>query len=722
MGHACTAPANIEADATADGLWLTSTVGKQASGRFQVKAVAAGRRVGRVATAPLSQSGTVAVAEQTVRFSRTGLLEEYTVSPDGLRQDFIVKERPAGVGALRLELSVSGARVEPVPNGARLVPEGSGRKIDYGRLRAMDAQGRELSARLTVATEEARGLAVVVDDGQATYPVRIDPTFTDANWVDIGGIVGAGGSVDAAVIDSSGNLYIGGFFTVVGDVEANYIAKWDGTNWSALGSGMSSYVYTLAVSGTNLYAGGYFTTAGGVPANHIAKWDGSNWSALGSGMNGYVATLAVSGTNVYAGGDFTMAGGTAANYIAEWNGSGWSAMGSGMNSDVRVLAASGTRLYAGGDFTTAGGAVANYIAEWIGSGWASGPGSFPVEVDALAVSGTNLYAAGPRIAGILTWNGSSWSALGAGTNGLNGFVKSITVSGTNLYAGGYFDMAGGTAANYIAEWNGSSWSALGAGVNSPVWTLAVSGANLYAGGEFTTAGGATANYISKWNGSSWSALSSGSGMNAQISALTVSGTNLYAVGEFTIAGGGAANCVSLWNGSSWSALGAGIGEVYPSVYAVAVAGTNVYVGGYFYDYVETSTGIVVTSTNVAVWDGSNWLALGSGTWGTSSSFSPTVNALAVSGTNLYAGGFFTMAEAPRPTRLRNGVEAVGRRWERERRVGDSSLFPRSMRWRCRARIYMLGVCSRLRATPPPIILPNGTEAAGWPWGQESITR
>ena len=264
----------IEADATTDGLWLTSTVAKQASGRFQVKAVAADRRAGRAATRrPLSQSGTVAVAEQTVQFSRTGLLEEYTVSLDGLRQDFIVQQRPAGEGALLLELSVSGARVEPVANGARLVLEGSGRKIDYGRLRAMDAQGRELSARLRVTTEETRGFEVVVDDGQASYPVRIDPTFTDANWVDIGGIGGAGDSVDAAVIDGSGNLYIGGFFTVVGNVKANYVAKWDGTNWSALGSGLSSYVYALAVSGTNLYAGGWFTAAGG--ARRITSRNGT---------------------------------------------------------------------------------------------------------------------------------------------------------------------------------------------------------------------------------------------------------------------------------------------------------------------------------------------------------------------------------------------------------------------------------------------------------------
>ena len=61
--------------------------------------------------------------------------------------------------------------------------------------------------------------------------------------------------------------------------------------------GMNSAVAGLTVfddgTGPALYAGGGFTTAGGVSANYIAKWNGSAWSPLGSGMNSWVWALTV---------------------------------------------------------------------------------------------------------------------------------------------------------------------------------------------------------------------------------------------------------------------------------------------------------------------------------------------------------------------------------------------------------------------------------------------
>jgi len=42
----------------------------------------------------------VEVADKPARFVRPGLTEEYTVSMDGVRQDFVVLERPEGAGQL----------------------------------------------------------------------------------------------------------------------------------------------------------------------------------------------------------------------------------------------------------------------------------------------------------------------------------------------------------------------------------------------------------------------------------------------------------------------------------------------------------------------------------------------------------------------------------------------------------------------------------------------
>ena len=117
---------------------------------------------------------------------------------------------------------------------------------------------------------------------------------------------------------------------------------------------MNGGVSALAVSGNDVYAAGWFTTAGGEAANFIAKWNGTSWSALGSGMNNSVNALAVSGSDVYAGGNFTEAGGVAVNRIAKWNGTSWSALETGVSGTVSAVAVSGSDVFAGGVFEAAG--------------------------------------------------------------------------------------------------------------------------------------------------------------------------------------------------------------------------------------------------------------------------------------------------------------------------------------------------------------------------------
>jgi hypothetical protein len=374
-------------------------------------------------------------------------------------------------------------------------------------------------------------------------------TITDADWVSMNTTPSfVYGSVNAIAVDASGTVYAGGNFTSIGGVTVNNIAKWDGASWSALGSGVAGgdypYVRALALDASgNLYAGGNFTKAGNgidnntdnVTVNGLAKWNGTSWSAVGSGVGGkhpYVSALAFdTAGNLYAGGNFITAGnGTdnvTVNGLAKWDGTSWSILGSGLEGA------------ASSPFESPHLAVVSALA-------------FDVEGN-LYAGGIFMKAGDVRTYSIARWDGSSWSALGQGLGLFIGpwwFITTPQVialavgpSG-DLYAGGaYIKTAGGVAVNNIAGWNGSSWAALGTGIGEPrlgVMALAVDPrGNLYAGGQFSTAGGVAANHIAKWDGSSWSPLGSGTGGTyPAVNALAVDASgNLYAGGDFTEVGG-----------------------------------------------------------------------------------------------------------------------------------------------------------------------------------------
>lgn len=673
---------DIEGEATREGLWLRSTAEEDtaAPGRFRVQALTVGRGAGD-ALKVLAPHGTVKATSEVVSFWRSGLVEEYRVSTDGVRQDFVLPQRPGGQGALRVRLGVTGARATPASYGARLTLHGNGREIAYSRLQVTDAGGRALTASMEVPAPDQ--LVIHVDDAGAMYPLRIDPTFSDADWISTGGYTGAEGYVNAMAVDASGNLYIAGEFIAVSDILANRIAKWNGSTWTPLGEGLNGLVETIAVSGNNVYAGGEFSTAGGVSAARIARWDGTSWSAMGSGMNGKVMSLAVHGTTVIAGGPFTTAGGTsasrlakwdgstwssfgsgvtgssvnalvvagtdlyasgyftavdgvAASNIAKWDGTSWSALGSGINSYVNALAFSGSTLYAGGSFTQAGGVSATYMARWNGSAWSamgSGPSS---QVQAIAVSGSTVYVG--KFIGIQRWTGSSWSNLGSG---VDSGVNALVMVGSNLYVGGKFSEAGGLDASYLARWSGTAWSTVGTGLSIGIGAMAISGGDLYIGGTFERLNGLPVYSVARWNGSTWSAL--GGGLNylplagslqpGRVTAMLASGGNLYVGGYFQGSGSDPYMFSNLakWNGTSWSYAGSVNIINYQKINALAMIGSDLYIGGDF----TTSGGLTVNG--LAKWNGSTMSAVGTGVAGSSAN----VHALAVSGTDLYVGGSFT---------------------------------------------------------------------------------
>jgi trimeric autotransporter adhesin len=175
------------------------------------------------------------------------------------------------------------------------------------------------------------------------------------------------------------------------------------------------------------------------------------------------------------------------------------------------------------------------------------------------------------------------------------------------------------------------------GISYQVNALAAQGNDVYVGGGLLSAAGIDQKGIVRWDGRRFNALGTGlrdnGGGTGVVNAITVSGTKVYAAGAFTFAGAAAASNIAVWNGTAWAGLGSGTNG---TVYALAMDGQgNLYAGGAF----DRAGGVLVNG--VARWNGTTWSALSGGvTYNTSPA---TVYALASMSGSLYVGGYFDQA-------------------------------------------------------------------------------
>ena len=341
---------------------------------------------------------------------------------------------------------------------------------------------------------------------------------------------GLNGHVTAMNADTPGALYLGGNFTNAGGIaNADRIAKWNGTKWSALGTtplGNGS-VFAIETHAGKVYAGGTFVNAGGqAAADYLAVFDGVSWKPFcnatakpafdSAGLQ--VRALQVIGSTLYVGGTFQNANGDKrADYLIGCDiATGTPSLTVDTDGDftgaIYALAAtSDGTLYAGGTFTnldrvpTADG-VAAYKGSW------QGLGATPIGgiVRALHAKGTDVYISsdGVNIGGIaqadhlVKWDGAAYSALGGDTAGTSGYfpsttyINALTTSGSLLFAAGSWQNANGQATgDVVAYFDGSRWFPIGSnGHGGGPWVgdtqaLAVFGGQLYAGGALTGAGG-----------------------------------------------------------------------------------------------------------------------------------------------------------------------------------------------------------------------------------------
>lgn len=155
------------------------------------------------------------------------------------------------------------------------------------------------------------------------------------------GAVGDTVGADAYVMMAhKGKLYVGGYFSHFGDTISHNIIFFDGMNWRSMGDGCmfdDPYTYLQGVSGhigvnnivgygSDVIAAGQFSGPAKLRTNSIARWDGSNWFTLGSGViqdKGYVRDqlgevrgMTLLDNNLYVVGEFTRAGGKIAHQIS----------------------------------------------------------------------------------------------------------------------------------------------------------------------------------------------------------------------------------------------------------------------------------------------------------------------------------------------------------------------------------------------------------------------
>jgi len=445
-------------------------------------------------------------------------------------------------------------------------------------------------------------------------PFTACASFDSIEWVPLRSLnLQPEGATINAVVTNGAYIYVGGNFTTIGGVEAKCVARWNGTAWEALGSGLegryyqdmnntwettSANVKALVRDGSgNIYAGGSFGRAGGIETWGVAKWNGSSWSALpgrGFPYRWYgnwvpcdyqnVECLQMLGNDLYVGGMLFKAGDfVGVTNVARLSNSGWQGVGSGLGrgSAERVfsLGAYGSTIIAGGNFQTNGArtAACRRLAQWNPDTPATDWQSFAGGVDDIPYSilsdGNDLIvggkftsvgnAASPVAANrIARYNGtlSQWQPMSEGVS--NGDVLALARhSDGRIFAGGTFTNANGLVVRGVAQWVGSLWLPMGEGMSDAnVRALAIdaSGAVLAAGG-FRTAGGIPVGGMAKFD-RYWAPVCVPPSKGAVVNAILPDPDHgvVYVGGEFSSIGGTPANSIAKWDGARWESVGSGL--------------------------------------------------------------------------------------------------------------------------------------------------------------------
>jgi trimeric autotransporter adhesin len=484
----------------------------------------------------------------------------------------------------------------------------------------------------------------------------------DEHWDDrfTNAVLRAG--VVSKLVWENGQLYVIGSFHKAGAVWATNIAKWNGTNWSAFGAGLSGEVIDLVAKGSNVYASGFGILPELGSSFGLARWNGETWEALETSLNSISAMLALEqglvvagrGTNanrisgaaieriventterigsghegnfrslalykgrIYVAGAFTSIDGVSVTNVAAWNGSSWASVGRGIGrageTPNLMLAADDRWLYVAGEFKNVGQRAITNIARWDGTNWHEMPGlefDRTSRISSLSVRKGTVYVAGhfgpnqPKPGyNFARWRtNEGWTIIPAGPHIVH-IRPMLAATERGVFAGSDFSRLLNTRVDGVGFWNGRNWRSVGGGVAKKgyVTALAARDGSIIVGGNFNSIGGITAYNLARWDGTNWFPF--GPGTDGPVNALASAKNVFYVAGDFRRIGNLPTPGVVRFKGTNWTSLGTTL-NVLPS--ELGVYGTNLFVGG------VTKPDSGYSDFGIYRWDGIRWRLIASG--------------------------------------------------------------------------------------------------------------
>jgi uncharacterized delta-60 repeat protein len=482
-----------------------------------------------------------------------------------------------------------------------LVIQSDGKVLIGGSFNAYNGTGRNRLARLSTTG-------------------ALDTTFLNTG-------AGADSIVDDIVVQSDGNILIGGTFTTYNGTIRNSIARLNpngslNTDFNP-GTGANKSVDIIAVQADGkILIGGSFNTYNGTGRNRLARLSttgalDTTFLNLGTGANGRVNTVAVQADGkILIGGDFTSYNGTERKYIARLNVDGSLDTsfnpGAGADSSVNAVAVQPDgKILIGGDFTSYNNTTRTRIARLHPNGSLDttfansgiGPNNqvyaITLQPNGKILIGGNFLRYNNDILtsgiALLNTDGSLDTNFYTGFGGAEISVSAIALQPDGqILIGGTFTSYNETGRQYFARLNpdGSlDTSSLNTrqGPNSPVSAVAVQAdGKVLIGGYFTTYNDAPRNYMVRVNADGsldTGFLNSGTGFDTYVNAITVQKNGkILVAGSFTSYNGTPRNRIVRLNadGSLDTGFNSGKGS-NNDVSAIAMqADGKVIIGGSFW--------------------------------------------------------------------------------------------------------------------------------------------